>query len=730
MGIAKETAAGWVEWVEWVGDAVGRLLGAGFVRKVRQLLPDLWPGLPDGPALLDFRVAGEVPEGGAGSGAGLSGAGLFRDMRFSESAVRYIMDEALWGEFETFYRVPQSLSWWLLTGQAGVGKSRAAFEFCRTLVSGRAVFFRDGKFDTVDIEPVVGENYSSWRAGFLDLAETPFSFWDGWRPRSHTLLVLDNVSCNYNARLGDIEEGENQEHNRYNIVEIVKLLAQKAAKGQFGPFRVRLLLLEREYRAADGEGAPLDWYADLPKYLSLQYKAPTPMPPVSGAGLIRIAHDMQECLRQRDPEMPYTVPRDFLTRLAAIDAGRRPLFAMLLAAYMATDSDPEVTRREVFENALWNEVEQVLKPAEVERTPLALKALVMATLTGGRVGACKLDDMHPLWRSGLGCAAASDEEMFRLYPAEPGLLGEYFVLTGIGQDDIFGSMCLSDEEMQAMILKAWEVCPQEAADFFERCGQDFTADSAWIGTRLLIPDLNGAGDAAKQRFMNTAANLLGRFGKLEVEAAHRLFEFMENVGMREEFQHARARATASMVRICCEAGLLEEASSVFLSLRTLKETPENRLCLAEAVACLTDGLGKAGELVRARVLFESTLAFDRREESRAPRARALAGLIGSYGKFGDFEEARHLSEILAACGDTEDMLELRAKAAVNLIVLHARTGNVAAAGELFEGLRTLGDSAAVSEAVAKASKFLEFFAANGRDKHGKAKRESSSAQAA
>jgi len=710
MGIAKDTA------VEWIGGAVGRLLGVGFARKVRQLLPDL----PDGPALLDFRAAGETPEG----------AGLFRDVRFSESAARYIMDEALWREFETFYSAPQSLSWWLLTGQAGTGKSRAAFEFCRTLERGRAVFFRDGKFDTLDIEPVVGENYSTWRAGFLDLADTPFSLWDGWRPRSHTLLVLDNVSRNYDARLGDVEEGENREHNRYDIVEIVKLLAQKAAKGHFGPFRVRLLLLEREYREADGEGAPLEWYAGLPKYLSLQYETPTPVPPVSGAGLISIARDMQECLRQRDPETLYAVPKDFLARLAVIDAGQRPLFAMLLAAYVVTDNDPEVTRREVLENALWNEVEQVLKPAEVEGTPLALKALVMATLTGGRVGACKLDAVHPLWRSGLGCAAASDDEMFRLYPVEPDLLGEYFVLNGVGQDDIFGSMCISDEEMQAMILKAWEVCPLDAADFFERCGQDFTTDTTWIGPRLLNHDLNGVDDAAKRCFMNTAANLLGRLGRQEVDAARGLCEFMENVGTHEKFQHARARALASMVRICCEAGLLEEASSVFLGLRTLKETPENRLCLAEAVACLTDSLGKAGELVRARVLFESTLAFDRGEQCRAPRARALAGLIGSYGRSGDFEEARHLSDILAACGDTEDVLELRARAAVNLIILHARTGNVAEAGELFEGLRALGDGAAVSGAVAKAGKFLDFFAANGKDKGGKEKREPSPAEAA
>ena len=75
---------------------------------------------------------------------------------------------------------------------------------------------------------------------------------------------------------------------------------------------------------------------------------------------------------------------------------------------------------------------------------------------------------------------------------------------------------------------------------------------------------------------------------------------------------------------------------------------------------------------------------------------------------------------------------MRAKAAVNLIVLHARTWNVAEAGELLEGLRALGGSVAVSEAVAKASKFLDFFAANGKDKgkRGKAKRESSPAEAA
>jgi len=711
MGLAADVA------IEWIGDTTEKLFGRRAARVLRAMLPEL-----PGPVMRDPR-----PDDGAGA------PGMFRDLRYAVRASRHIMDETLWRDFAAFYRDPARLSWWAFVGREGTGKSRAALEFCRALESGRVTFFRDGAFVASDVEPVDGENYSVWRAGFLDLAATPFSAWEAWRPRQHTLLVLDNVARNYAARLGESGESEDadeaERRSRYDIAEIVKLLAEKAVKGEFGAFRVRLLLLDREYREADGEGAPLAWYENMPRYLSLQFREPAFMPAVCAEGLFSIARDMQEAVRLLDPETPYVVPRDFLDKLGAIDADLRPLFAMLLAAYVASDNDPVVTRREVFEYALWNEVSQVLQPAEVERTPQALKALVVSTLTDGRVGACKIDDAHPLWGSGLGYESDGDEVMFRLYPALPDLLGEYMVLEGVDQVDIFGSMRIADPDMRTLIRKAWEICPVDVADFFERAGQDFGVDARWIESIFLDRQIAELDAGVLGWFMHTAANLMSRFSKKEIDTARKVLEFMNEYAAPEAHHHERARASASFIRICCDAGLLEEASTVFVSLRTLKETRENRLCLADAVSCLIDGLGKAGELVRARVLFESTLAFDEAREVSAPRARALVGLIGGYGKAGDFEEARHLFDSLAACGDTEEVLAQRAKASIALILLYARVGREGEARALYEGMKALGDGPEARETRAKAGKFLDYLTTGGKAKSSEKGKETSPAVA-
>ncbi|MDR0634764.1 MAG: hypothetical protein LBF91_07285, partial [Azoarcus sp.] len=452
MGVALETA------VAWVGNTAERFWGPGFAAKVRTMLPDL----PPAPALFDFSYDEE------------EGPGLFRELHFAAGVTRHILEEPFWREFEAFYRSPQPLSWWLITGGTGSGKSRTAYEFCRALEMGKVGFFQAGEFRTVETEPVVGENYSSWRAGFLDLADTPFETWEAWRPRRHTLLVLEKLAWTYSACIDDKNENDEAQPSRYDVAEIIKLLSRRAVKGDFGSCRVRFLLLEREYREADGERRPFAWYQDLPVYLSLRHaEEPKALPPVPPEGLFSIAWDMQESVRQENPEARYIVPRDFLAKLRAIDAAQRPLFAMLLAAYAAEDNSLEITRWQTLDYALWREYERVLQPSEMENVPQAMRALVVSTLTNGSVGTCRLDDVHALWYSGLGAAIEGEDNMFRPYPVEPDLLGEYLVLDGIGQDDILGATSIGDEDMQSLILKAWEVCPSEVANFFVRCGQDF-----------------------------------------------------------------------------------------------------------------------------------------------------------------------------------------------------------------------------------------------------------------
>ncbi|MDR1462693.1 MAG: hypothetical protein LBI68_06120, partial [Azoarcus sp.] len=681
MGIRFKNA------IEWIGNAAERCLTPEIVAKLRVLLPDL----PPGPALFNFSRDEE------------EGPGLFRELHFAEGVTRHVMPESVWREFDAFCRGPQPLSWWLITGKAGAGKSRAAFEVCRALEAGVVTFFRAGEFVKAEVEPVVGENYSEWKGGFLDLAETAFEDWEAWRPRQHTLLVLDKLVWSYYACIDEKNSEEDELRSRYDVAKIIRLLAQKEAKGDFGSSRVRLLFLEREYREADGERQPFAWYRELPTYLSMRHKEePLTLPPLPPEGLLDIACDMQECVRRNNPESLYVVPKNFIEKLRSIDEEQRPLFAMLLAAYATEDNSEKVTRRQVLDYALWREYERILLPLEMEHIPLAMRALLASTLTRGSVGTCRLDDMHPLWYSGLGAAAEGDASVFRFYPVEPDLLGEYLVLIGVSQDDTLATASIADDDVKSLIFKAWETCPADVADFFEYCGQDFSDDPDWIETRFLNDRLVDADPAVKAWYMRTAAKIMTRFGKKRTDAARKVFEGMNRLGEDGSFPDERARAALALVRAYCEAGMLNEASAAFMGMQSLGSSGEAQVCSAEASACLIEWLSKAGELVRARVLYEGWLACESDSNLQLARAQALAGLISGYGKAGEFSEAQQLLGNLADCGYSDPLLAQFAKAATNLIVLYARSGNLSEACEMFDSLGSLGDSPAVLDLRAKA----------------------------
>jgi pentatricopeptide repeat protein len=641
------------------------------------------------------------------------------------------MPESLWQDFEAFYRAPEALSWWLITASAGAGKSRTALEFCKALKTGRVVFFHAGKFRASEVEPIAGEDYSVWKAGFLDLANTPFSVWTTWRPRRHTLLVIDNVARHYNARLGEKADGENAQHNRHNIVEIIECLNARAAAGEFEQFRVRLLLLERDDKTPGADKWRLDWFEKLPREAPCCFRAqPTPLPSVPPEGLLAIAGDMRADIRRNKPEAPYVVPGDFLARLRALDGELRPLYAMLLVAYAAENNRPEATRNEMLDFILREEYENVLRPAGLKGTPQALRALVVSTLTGGKVGACKLDSAHPLWHSGLGFAADdgegaggeggdSDKTLFRLHPVEPAILGEYLVLHGVRREDIFSSECIGDGNMGTLIHKAWEVFPAEVFDFFDRCGQDFASSPEWIAIRFLNESLAGASAQVKLWYMRGAANLVARLDAKGIDTARAVLAEMDRLGEAGLFRRERARAVLGLIRICAEAGLPDEAHMLFMGMEAFGESKEIRLLRIEAAGHVIDGLSKMGELVRARLLYESMLAFETAEAIQPIRAAALATMMNGYGKAGDLAEARLLFDDMAGCGACAAVRTQRAQAAVGLIVLYARAGLLGEACTVFEDMQAFGDEAEIRELHHRAYRFLQFFTDKEPAKHTK-----------
>ena len=648
------------------------------------------------PALLDFFDGEKQP-------------GLFQEFHFSGRTTRYVMDESLWRDFEAFYRNPQALSWWLITGKAGSGKSRAALELCRALKTGKAEFcFQNNIAEPAEIELASDEDSPTWKAGFLDLAGTPFSVWKDWTPQEDTLLVFDRSTRHYNdgSRLcTGWQDGEDVRH-RFNVAEIIKLLAAKAEQGDFGPYRVRLLLLEREHRQVGR-----DWYRDVSVDPSLRFREePTPLPSVTPEGLFRIAQDIWKNIGQDDSDALCSTSDVFLEKLCSVDSDRRPLFAMLLAAAMTTKDGAEFpfTQRDALKLALQGGYERIVQLAGEGNAAQAMRILTLSTLTGGRLGACDLDKDHALWRSGLGHATSDEKDIFYPWPVEPELLGECFILGDMGQDSIPEEARIGDDEMRALIVKAWETCSPEVAYFFECCGQDFSSDSAWIETRFLHCRLV---DVDTPLYMQTAVNLLTWFGKGQLDAARKIYEHMNSVGNAGMFCRERAEVATNLIRIYCEAGMFDEASPVFLTMNVLGESGEVRRCRAAASVYLVGGLCKAGELVRARVMFEGALAFEETEEYRIPKALALISLINGYARAGDFGEARSLFENLATYGDSEAIRVQRAKVSVNMIVLYSKAGLLAEARAIHESMQALGDEPKVREEYARASKFLGFLTA-------------------
>ena len=615
------------------------------------------------------------------------------------------MDETLWRDFEEFYRAPQALSWWMITGKAGTGKSRAALEFCMALETGKAEFcFSDEAAEPIEIKPASDEGPSTWKAGFLNLAGTPFSTWKDWKPGQNTLLVFDRSTRHYNdgSRLCTGWQDGEDVRLRFNVAEIINLLATKAEQGDFGPFRVRLLLLEREHRQLGR-----DWYSEVSRNSSLRFRdEPTLLPPVAPEGLFRIAQDVWKSTGLDDA--PCTSFDVFLEKLCSVDSERRPLFAMLLAAAMTTEGGAEFafTRRDVLELALQCGYDRVLQVAGEESAAQAMRILALSTLTGGRLGACDLDKDHALWNSGLGHEANGEEGIFYPRPVEPELLGESFILNDMKQDGIPEDVRIGDDEMRTLIVKSWETCSPEVAYFFECCGQDFSSDPTWVETRFLNCRL---ADVDTPLYMQTAVNLVTWFGKGQLDAARKIYEHMNSVGNASMFCRERAEVSTNLIRIYCEAGMFDEASPIFLTMSSLGDSEEVHRCRSAASVYLVGGLCKAGELVRARVMFEGALAFEESEEYRKPKALALISLINGYARAGDFGEAREMFESLATYGNSEAIRVLRAKASVNLVVSYCKAGYPKEARTIHENMKALGNEAKIRGEILKASRFLNFF---------------------
>lgn len=341
---------------------------------------------------------------------------------FAASAIPMLGYDDARAQLGDFIRHRGRFRWWMVTGGAGVGKSRLALELCKSL--------------------------KGWDAGFVR-QDADFA-WDQWQPAWPTLLVFDYVAS--------------------RVDEVAKVLLALSGRRKAFDYPVRVLLLERQ---AD------TWIGGLvgvgsEKYLVLETRhreAPLHLAGVRGTARWRI---VQETLKRRG--VSETPSEEFVREaLDRMDSAGRPLFTMLFAEMSAAAQGGELAD---FEAVLRDNLDRDLRKAwtSLGATERDKNLLAFATMIGGlpvaelsRVVSDLLPGTDDRSAEGFNPAryqAMTGQELRDRLPAlEPDIIGEFFVLEHLGQDP-------SGERVRVLPRLAREAAPVKFLEFAYRAQYD------------------------------------------------------------------------------------------------------------------------------------------------------------------------------------------------------------------------------------------------------------------
>jgi len=484
----------------------------------------------------------------------------FLRLHFSERAIDYVRQEEVWQAFEGFYASPAPFSWWLIVGGAGSGKSRTALEFCEFL-----------------------HREKQWNAGFVSIENTHPEVWHTWRPKQDTLWVVDYVARAFSKSPRD-------------IAGIFTPLARRAQRNELGDKRIRILLLEREYKERSKVGKPFEWYRQLDK--TTRFQLPFDLGTVNNEGLYRIATQTAKEI-WHSPE-PLPEEADFLEQLTKLDKKKRPLFAMLLAGYLAqVNPQTELSPNDVLDFAIEQEFERSLRPMGVEQTPSLLRALLLSTCTSGKLGACLLPPEHRLWESGLGTLRETNTgSRFFFHPVEPDLLGERFVLKCAGAGNR-RSRRMSTQQLEEVMRTCWKLAPLETFDFFGRSVQNFASSDLEKLTELFL--LTKPADKRRADILD--------IGRIRARCAARS-EAPSDDMPTPPMEFFRAKAAVTLLNACGEAGNFSEARKLFEFMTTLGDTPQIAFLRASAAVELAVNYLHAGRAEEGKSFLRKELRKD------------------------------------------------------------------------------------------------------------------------
>ena len=340
-------------------------------------------------------------------------------------------------QLNCFLNDASSILWWLVTGKAGSGKSRLAFELCNQLEQ-------------------------DWRVGFLP-SDHNFQRWRDWRPTRPTLMVVNYAQSRAKEAHGIIESLYDRKESLSNPV--------------------RLLLLERSSGS---------WMNDLYgagsgklKVEASQYGQPLELNPLSQEQQWEL---LSEILKKWGAEELLT-REPTLEELCRVDPHNRPLFVALAAHSISSGLDIGLMgSEELIADYLRREHELFWVPAGVTEQDKSLLALVTMLKTGGstETGLPLMQTLRELSRSQAQeylpkfapGSAQQDIARYnimvgidspgRLLPLKPDLVGEYFVLEHLSPEvDPLSSRAKS------LCAEAWRLNCLSCLDFIRKAAADF-----------------------------------------------------------------------------------------------------------------------------------------------------------------------------------------------------------------------------------------------------------------